>query len=61
MTKDVGGTINKILLAIGGIFFLLFAFDFMWEQFEAVKENQTTVETYKNMVGKPVKKEKLIR
>jgi len=47
------GTVNKIFLAIGAVFFLLFAFDFMWEQFEAVIENQTTVETYKNMVGRP--------
>jgi len=43
------------LSAILAIFFLLFTFDFLWEQGEAVKENQTTVETYKEMLGRPVR------
>jgi len=47
-------TIQRFICGFLAIFFLIFACDFLYEQIEAVAQNQTTVETYKNMVGKPV-------
>ena len=43
-----------IILAILAAFFTFFTSDFLYEQIESVAENQTTVETYKNQMGKPV-------
>jgi len=51
--SDGWGLFNRIALAVAGLFFLFFTFDFLWEQGESVIENQSTVETYKEMVGRP--------
>jgi palmitoyltransferase len=47
------GMVLTIVLAIISAFFIFFTADFLYEQLEAISENQTTVETYKNVVGKP--------
>ena len=54
MLSDGWGFFNRLALGIAGLFFLFFTFDFLWEQGESVMENQSTVETYKEMVGRPV-------
>ena len=47
------GSAQKVILVLLSAFFVFFTFDFLYEQIEAIDMNQTTVETYKNMLGKP--------
>lgn len=53
-TVDAFNLVVHIFIMIFGFFFAYYTSDFLNEQYEAITENQTTVETYKNMVGRPV-------
>ena len=46
--------IAVLIVILISIFFFFFCFDFFYEQMEGIKENQTTVECYKGLFGKPV-------
>lgn len=46
--------VGHILIAIFALFFANFTWEFLREQYEAIRDNQTTVETYKNLAGKKV-------
>ena len=42
------------IFAILSIFFIFFCCDFLYDQYEGLKQNQSTVESYKELIGKPV-------
>ena len=48
------GNLLALILSLFSVFFLFFCCDFCWDQYEGIVENQTTVESYKDVWGKKV-------
>ena len=46
--------VGHILIIVFGLFFTSFTYEFLKEQYESIKSNQTTVETYQCAAGRPV-------
>lgn len=53
--KDFGFIkIGLIILAVLSLFFFFFAIDFLYDQYQGILLNQTTIESYKELFGEQV-------